>query len=153
MKYCIDTSSLIHFWNEAYPKETFPSLYLKLKEISNKIILIDPIIEQIKEEEELLEWINNTNIIKEELTLNHEKKVLELSSKYEVNDDRRGVDMTDIKIIIFSKIEGHILVTEEGKQNKKPKKRSSYKIPLVCKEEGIDCINSIEFIQRNKIRI
>ena len=52
---------------------------------------------------------------------------------------------------IFSEIKK--LVTEEKKQTETPKERSSYKIPLVCQEESVRCVNFIEFLQENKVVI
>ena len=54
MKFCLDSSSLLHFWHEAYPQETFPSLYDKLKLLNGGVILLEPIMKEVKEEEELV---------------------------------------------------------------------------------------------------
>ena len=114
MKYCFDASALIHFFNEAYPKKIFPTLY-------------------------------------EKLSPQHNERALELARKYRIKSIGQGIGQADVELISFSKIEEYTIVTEEKKQTEPPQYLSSYKIPLVCKHEGVQCINSIEFLQENEI--
>ena len=114
MNYCIDASSFIHLWNEAYPQKIFPSLYQKLKEISPKIILISPMREEIKKEAELLEWLKSMDVTAQKMIQKHKIKSLELSGKYEINPNSNGVSQRDIELIAYAMIEKHTVVTEEA---------------------------------------
>ena len=63
----------------------------------------------------------------------------------------RGANQTDIKLISFAKLMNKKVVTLESPQPEKPQKKSRYKIPLICKEERVDCINFVEMLEQLQI--
>lgn len=68
---------------------------------------------------------------------------LELRKKYEVDPEveSKGINYNDSLLIARAKNHNLIVVTYEGVQHKDPNMSlSNYRIPLVCKEEGVDCI-------------
>ena len=155
MKYCIDASSFICLWNDTYPRETFPTLYTELGQISSRIVLIQPIFLEIKEEEELDEWLEDIHLASTNLEDKHERESLDLSKKYEIDlgSSGSGASQTDIKLISFAKVEKITLVTEEKHQTTTPDKVSNYKIPLICKQEQVRCVNFLKFLNDNEIRV
>ena len=112
-----------------------------------------------KERQALLEshpvriWLKKEMKIKETpITDEVERLALKLKGKYKVDEDSKGASPVDIKLIAFAALEDHIIVTLEAYQRDVPDKISNYKIPLICKEEGVQCITFIEMLHRSNIR-
>ena len=151
MKFCIDASSFIHLWNEVYPQKTFPSLYPQLENGSGRIALIKPIWDELKEEDDLIAWLKKTGLEPLPLSQSHKEEAFKLGEEYKISPSSTGASQTDIDLISFAKREGHIVVTQEEHQPNKPSTLSKYKIPLICQEEDVPCMNFLEFLQENNI--
>ena len=106
---------------------------------------------EIEKEEELIKWLNALDVSK--LTAQHEKETRLLSLKYEQEPNSQGASLTDIKLIAFAKVEKHAVVTQEKNQLSAPEKKSKYKIPLICKEEQVRCIDFLTFLKENRIKV
>ena len=79
---------------------------------------------------------------------------MKLEKEYQIRkDSKRGVDENDLKLIAYAMLYEKTVVTEEGKQHNKPEKKYNSKIPLVCKEQGVECINFVEMLRRLDIKI
>ncbi len=81
------------------------------------------------------------------------QKALELMNKYETDEHSKGASDTDITLIAYAWLHSHTVVTLEAEQNQKPMKKSKYKIPLICQEEAVECINFVELLTRCKITV
>ena len=82
-----------------------------------------------------------------------ESRALELEREYQVKSNSKGVSENDLKLIAYAKLYNKTVVTEEGKQPEKPKKKCDYKIPLVCDEQGVKYINFVEMLRRLSIKV
>ena len=182
MSYCVDANVFITAWHETYSQKVLPSLYQEIKNrLSNEIIIIKPIFDEIeplseedldtlthtsssKEEKEqrekLLEnyplrrWLEKEICIDETLIGdNVEMLALDLEGKYEVDDSSKGASPQDIKLIAFASLKNHTVVTFEAEQPHKPGKKSNYKIPLICKEQNVECIKFIEMLEACEVRV
>ena len=76
-----------------------------------------------------------------------------MERKYQIRNNSKGVGKNDLKLIVYAKLCRKTVVTEEGKQPGKPKEKYNSKIPLVCKEQGVECINFVEMLKRLDIKI
>ena len=56
-------------------------------------------------------------------------------------------------LIAYAKIMDKTVVTFEGEQPQKPGKKSNYKIPLICREQNVECIDFIKMLQCLDIRV
>lgn len=45
------------------------------------------------------------------------------------------------------------VVTFEREQTQKPAKKSNYKIPLICRDQEVCCINFVKMLQNLKIKV
>ena len=106
---------------------------------------------EIEKEEQIVEWLKHGEIEPRKLSAKHRTKVIELGGKYQISRKGTGAGETDIELIAFSKMEGYTVVTEEKNQVPAPGKLSNYRIPLICKKEQVKCINSLSFLQSNKV--
>ena len=149
--------------------------------LSDQIIIIKPIFDEIepvtggdtklnlfdkkipnehekRKQQALLEshpvrvWLKKVLKIKETpITKEVEISALELEGKYEADENSKGAGPADIKLIAFARLGYHTVVTLEAHQKQVPNKKSKYKIPLICREENVQCINFIEMLDRGNI--
>ena len=153
-EYCSDASAIIAAWQEDYPKDVFPSLWPQLAEHRTNIVLIKPIYHEIDPTKSLLRlWMDDNGFESSPIDGEVEELSLRLEKEYQVREESKGASRNDIKLIAYAKINNKIVVTEEGKQRDKPEKKWNYKIPLICDEQEVECINFIEMIRRLGIRI
>ena len=145
--YCLDANVFITCWNDTYPINIFPSLWKQIAQHQSDIILIKPIYDQIiVKKDPLTKWLKKNYFFSIPIDDKTEELSLKWEGKYQVRDESKGVDQKDIKLIAYAKRENKTVVTLEGKQNEKPLKKYKYKIPLVCSEEKVLCINFVEMI-------
>ena len=167
MKYCIDSSSLISLGYEWYPRDIFPTLYQVLENLplSDHIVVIDPIFKEITNYHSNIENLEYENPIHYWLTseLNLEttkiddlvkEKSLALKIKYKTERlSYKGASQQDILLIAFASINSQTVVSEEAWQEEKPSDKRKWKIPRICKEEKVPCINLQKFIRKLNIRV
>ena len=158
--YCLDADVLITAWNVYYRPQNFPSFY---KELATKLpkssVYVKEIFSEIRVTEniyngiDLRTWIQNHKISIIRLSSNSDilKKSFELQIKYEVREGSNGVKNNDLLLIAFAKAHKLTVVTYEGKQKEVPGEKCNYKIPLVCKKEGVRCINPTKLFTELKI--
>lgn len=167
MSYCLDADVFITAWNVTYPKSIFPTLYQEMQgKLPSQIILIKPVFDEIepvsgrkdpqklKEQHPIRTWLKNDLSINETpIDDSVEQKALELMNKYETDEHSKGASETDITLVSYAWLHSHTVVTLEAEQNQKPAKKSKYKIPLICREEAVECINFVELLKRCKITV
>ena len=77
-----------------------------------------------------------------------------LEKKYSIKPTGKGASQNDILLITYAKIEKKVVVTLEAHQSKTQQmKKHNYKIPLICKDEEVDCIDHIDFLRKLNISI
>jgi len=166
--YCIDANVFITAWHLDYKESVLPTLWAEIAKKKDQIIIIKNIYDEIepissadkrltttkkKEKYPLRIWLNDNGFTE---TIVNEDVIalsLELERKYEINDISKGACQNDITLIAYAKLSSNAVVTYESEQNQKPSKISNFKIPLICKEENVNCINFITMIEKLGIRI
>ena len=164
-----------------YPIHIFPSLWEQMAEHRTKIFLLDFIYNEIepgpladKEKYSLRTWLSDhsfcfdTDILTNDFEFTDRgsdfliiksmgdklnKLSLEMERKYEINEPSKGAGKNDIRLIVYAKEMKQTVVTLEATQNQNPEKKTNYKIPLICQEERVPCINFIEMIAELGIRV
>ena len=148
-RYCLDANVFITGWNETYRIKNFPSLWKQIAQNRSDIILIKPIYDQIIQEgDSLTTWLKENHFFANSIDGETEKLSLQWEREYQITDQSRGVDQEDITLIAYAKRKDKTVVTLEGKQDEKPRKKYNYKIPLVCSEENVPCIDFAEMIDK-----
>lgn len=167
MKYCIDASSLISLFYEWYPRDIFPTLYQVFENLplSDHIVIIDPIfkeitnyrsnIEKLQDENPIQHWLTNElNLVITKIDNSVNEKSLDLRKKYKTGRlSSKGASHQDIMLIAFASINSQTVVSEESWQVEIPKDKSKLKIPRICKNENVPCINLRQFIRELNIRV
>ena len=158
--YIIDSCSLIDL-NRHNPIDLFPSLWKKIEELikSNMMVSHIQVFNEItQQDDKLTEWIKKYKSIFRNVTQRQAEIVWEILKKYPsfVKIDNQ-YDADSWLIALAKEIKEdpqqslsfnikRLIVTEESLRG------NQIKIPFVCKEFGIDCINRIDMIRQEKWR-
>lgn len=166
-QYCVDANIFITAWNKDYPPHVFSTLWKQLAQHQSDIVLIKPIFDEIdpilssdqslpkdkkKEKYPLRVWMEDNQFTATPIADDVKAISLNLEKEYETNNNPKGANQNDITLIAYAKMEGKTVVTFEGEQPQKPEKKCNYKIPLVCDEQGVECIIFVKMLDRLGIR-
>lgn len=152
--YVIDSSSLIEL-NRRYPIDIFPSLWKNVETLVDKGWLISP-REVLKEisvmDDSLKKWAQKQKKLFRDLDAKQMEIVREILGKYpslaKSDSEVAAADPFVIALTVeltrnpqktlFPGGKGHIIVTEEKERGNK------VRIPFVCRDYSIECIDIIE---------
>lgn len=146
--YCIDTSSLIAL-RQSYPIDLFKPIHTQFTKLikSGKIVVLDMVLAELKDKETDTYNSVRGNAPKERL-LKFEKYILTTQSIIQTYYDGRGKShnlKADPHIIACAKEEDLTVVTEElGSEDTK--------IPYICSQEKVKCINFIDLLRAENIK-
>ncbi len=154
--YCLDANVLITSWYQSYPPDLFPCVWKLLAYHQSQLVIPQPIFDEIepysnnaisqnkrKEKYPLKCWLEEKDFHPQKvpgaIADAIEKKAFELGRTYETGNSK-GAGQNDILLIAFAERHGHTIVTLEADQPQEPSKKSDYRIPLICKKEGVPWI-------------
>ena len=155
--YVIDTSSLIDF-NIRYPMDVFPNLWNKVEDLIKRGMLIAPkeVFNEIAVGDDVLkEWAKKQKKLFKELDKLQIQIVKDILKQYpslaKPSKDGPNADpfiialalslVRDPQQTLSPSVKKRIIVTEEQLRG------TAIKIPFVCKNYGIDCINIVEMFR------
>lgn len=149
-RYSIDTSALIHAWRRAYPPKNFESFWTRLEKlIEDEVILasIEVINELKKKDDDIHQWCNGQpEWFSKDIDDNLQGHLSHIMGTYprlvDTVKGRSGGDPFVIALARANLPRPLTVITQET-----PGKKASPKIPDVCKDEKIPCMNLVEFIQ------
>lgn len=149
-----DTSSIIHGWDN-YPVKQFPPLWDWLSDQIDKEEIVVPkvaLIEVSHISPDCHKWLtaNQLHVVDVSNDIaNEATRIKHLLGVFNDNYHPKGVDESDIIIIATAKILDVELVSDEGRQAKRPDVPHKRKIPSVCdiKTVDVDCIDFVEYFK------
>lgn len=78
---------------------------------------------------------------------------LRLEKEYTIIPHGPGASENDIRLIAYAALTDMTVVTLEEKEEQKPKKKSNYKIPLICAEQKVRCIDFVGMLKELSISL
>ncbi len=155
-KYCLDTNVLIQAWQKYYSPDYCPEYWMVLNQLGllGRIFIPKNVYDEIiHTDDELSGWLKASQIPVSKIT---ESVIDHLKCIYETNPDHaRLVDSTrerslaDPWVIAHAIDEAATVVTKESKVTAISSKK--IKIPNVCENMGIKCIDDFQFIRETGI--
>jgi hypothetical protein len=150
-KYCLDSNFFIQAWNEYYPPDFCKNYWDVIDMLSKRGIIYSPV--EVKEElesksDELAEWVKDKNYLFKSTTVEITEALVEIFNKNKQHkyliDNRKKRNLADPWVIAHAYFHGSTVVTKEayGLGAKK-----TIKIPDVCINMNINCINDFDFIR------
>lgn len=146
--YCIDTSSLVHAYQRSYPPDILPDLWEnRFDEIIDAGRLIAPfdVIEELKQKhDDLYDWAKNRLGMFVEIDGFQDELAGTMADFPRLVDTKKGKSGADPMVIALalSKDPCFVVVTEEGYGSQK-----SPKIPFVCAERNLRCVNILQLFR------
>lgn len=147
-RYCIDSSSLIHAANRAYPLRRFPKLWAEIEalvEAGRLVMSIEVYHELERKDDDLFAWCKaRKETLCRDIDDEVQAHVIRLMRTYpRLVDTSKGKSGGDPFVLAqaLATTPYLIVVTEE-----KGGSAASPKIPIVCANEGLRCINMLTLI-------
>lgn len=154
--YCLDANVLITAWNSYYSMKFCPEYWDILNELGKqrKIFLPDAVKDEIlKTEDDLSAWLKQSDILIRKVDGSVTKCLQEIYSANPLHetlvDNIKGRSLADPWLIAHAMNESATIVTKEMKTLSDSKR---IRIPNVCENMNIRCINDFEFIEELSIR-
>ena len=144
--YSLDASSLIEAYH-SYPMDRFPSLWNKLEKIikNDRLKMFELVFDEVKDEE-IKEWYEEKHLKSlirvsiDQIDQNRAKALIP-----RLVDPNTGESGGDPWVIALAqKFQNGVVVTQE----KVSRNVDKPKIPNVCSDLGIECINILGLIRR-----
>jgi len=163
-RYCVDSNIFITSWNKNYPPDLFSGVWSGLSSKKDQLVLIKPIFDEIdrpvdgdekmmspeafRRKYPLFHWARN-HLDASPLDEGAGNLAAELRDRYDAGRGGSGVGLNDIMLVACAKHHGYPVVTLEKEQPNRPFQKNRYKIPAICKAEGVRCLNSFVDLLRD----
>lgn len=152
--YCVDTSSYIRAWHEAYPPDVVPSFWDRMDKAmkSGRVISPEEVLREVgKRSDELHEWLHARRDCFADIDDDLQDGVADiLSANPLLAKNRKGASSADAWVIALARLRGVAVVSEETAVNHSEKRP---KIPGVCGGVGVACMPLLQFMRAEKWRL
>lgn len=141
MGYSIDTSSLIWAWRFAYPRERFPTVWVRIEAlVRSGDLKASPLVlaELERQDDDLHDWAAAQTDLFIDLDEAQQQEVREIMAAHagivQPGEDRVNADPF---VIALARCRGLAVVSEERRSGNP----NTPKIPNVCAARGVRCVN------------
>lgn len=150
--YVIDTCSLVAM-SETYPKDVFPGVWKKVDALIDQgvIISVEDVYEELSsKDDDVFQWAKSRGNIFKILDVSIQNSAIEiLQSHANLLDLKNNKSSADPFLIATARVHRGIVVTEEDFSGGVHKS----KIPDVCRDYEVECINLLEMLRREELRL
>lgn len=150
--YSLDSSSLINPWRRFYAPDVFPALWKNVEKLisGGKLMACHEVFQELKVgKDDLFKWAKKQKFFFKPLTKNQVEIAKDIMNRFPgLIDSKKTNPDADPFVIALAIEEGCTVITyENGSSNPaKPK------IPDVCKQMGVKCINFLDFCREQNWR-
>lgn len=147
VRYSIDTSALLDAWVRWYPPEVFVSLWEKLDGLVNDGVVVasDEVKNELQRKaDDVHDWVSARTHMLVPIDDGIQHRVLLIMQKFpKFADERTGKSMADPFVIALAQDRGLTVITgEKGGSAARPR------IPFVCAQYGVPCIDFTQLIRQ-----
>lgn len=145
--YSIDTSAILDSWVRWHPPDSFPSLWNNIEKMIDDGTLraTEEVREELsKKDDNVYKWAKDKDNLFLPLTTNIQREASNILARFpKLVAALRDRSQADLFVIALAIVENCTVITGEQNGNvNKPK------IPFVCSQYKIPCINMVEFIRK-----
>lgn len=147
MPFSLDTSGILDLWVRHYPPDVFPTVWSDMDASANngQIFVIEEVVEELKrKDDEVHKWVRQRQAMIVPIDVEVQRHLMEIMSKYSrLVDTKKNRSGCDPWVIALARARGLTVVTGERATGnlKKPK------IPDVCKDLGVPCVEVVDFFR------
>jgi len=153
LAYSLDTSGILDAWTRHYPPDVFPSIWDHMDKAaqSGVILVIDEVMRELeKKDDGVHKWAKARGHMIVPIDVGIQKHVVDIMAKYSrLVDSKKNRSGCDPWVIALARDRQLTVVTGEKASNSLVKP----KIPDVCKDLGIPCIEIIDFFREQTWRL
>lgn len=153
MPFSLDTSGLLDAWVRYYPPDVFPAIWHLMDSAakSGEILVIDEVLREVERKDDgLVRWIKDRPGMVIPIDNPIQRHVMEIMTRYSrLVDTRKNRSGCDPWVIALARERRLTVVTAE----KKSGTLARPKIPDVCDDLGIPCIETIDLFRRQGWRV
>lgn len=153
MRWCFDTSALIEPWVRLYPPDIFGPIWDLLAKLADHGEIVAPTdvrLELEKQKDDLYSWSKDVPA----LFLDPDRDVMQALADVvnahpgfmKVNSTKSGADPV---VVAFAEVHGLSVVTYETMA----KKEAAPKIPNVCADRGIKCVQLVDVLRASGFKL
>lgn len=150
--YIIDTCSLVAM-SETYPKDVFPGVWEKVDGLIDQgaILSVEDVYEELSsKDDEVFQWAKLRGSIFKGLGSSIQNSAIEiLQTHANLLDLKNNKSSADPFLIATARVHGGVVVTEEDFSGGIHKS----KIPDVCRDYKVECINLLEMLRREELKL
>jgi len=147
-RYSMDSSALIHGWVRAYPLRTFPTVWERLDELVANGVLkasVEVLNELQKQDDDLYAWCKERPAMLVDVDDAIQGAMRHIMGTYpklvDTSKGKSGADPFVIAVAVTHNPSLSVVTEERGGSASKPK------IPFVCRQEELHCINLLQLIE------
>lgn len=148
MPFSLDTSGILDAWVRYYPPDVFPTIWSKMdvSARNGEIFVIDEVVRELeRKDDDIHKWVKQRGAMIVPIDIEVQKHLAEIMTKYgRLVDTKKNRSGCDPWVIALARARGLIVVTGEKATGnlKKPK------IPDVCNDLGVPCIEIVDFFRK-----
>jgi Domain of unknown function (DUF4411) len=146
--FSLDTSGLLDAWVRHYPPDVFPAIWHFMDDaaLRGEILVIDEVLREVERKDDgLVGWMKGHGNMVVPIDDALQRHVVEIMTKYSrLVDSRKNRSGCDPWVIALARERGLTVVTAE----KASRTLAKPKIPDVCQDLGIPCIEIIDLFRR-----
>jgi hypothetical protein len=147
VSYSVDTSALMEAWVRSYPPDVFPTLWSRLDGLirAGRLLASDEVLRELeKKEDDLWQWAKQRGGLFVPLDPQLQTRASMIISQFPSLTKTASVmrGSADPFVVALAAERSLTVVTAEGSKPTKPK------IPDVCRDLSIPCINLVEVFRR-----
>lgn len=153
MPYSLDTSGILDAWTRHYPPDVFPTIWEHMDKAARTgvIFVIDEVMRELERKEDgALKWVKARTQMVVPIYDQIQQHLVNIMGKYSrLVDSKKNRSGCDPWVIALA-LERHLTVVTSEKASTtllKPK------IPDVCKDLGLPCIEIVDFFREQKWRL
>jgi hypothetical protein len=155
--YCLDANVLIQAWQKYYSPKFFPDYWKMLNHFGSigRVFISEMVYDEIvRTEDDLAEWLKNSKIkvLKIDEPVTKCLQAIYAKNPLHINlvDNTKARSLADPWVIAHAMNEKATIVTKEEKVT--ALNSTKVKIPNVCENMSIRCINDFQFIEELNIQ-
>ena len=151
-EYCFDSSSIIQAWVRTYPPENFPGFWSRFEKAIDGGLIVSPedVRQELNHPDKLKVWAHTQDGMFRELDkeVQHSLRDVVRYIKNRLKEQSLRFMPKDLKadpiVVALARITRRTVVVEETRHGRQGRP----KIPDLCDEFDVRCINVVEFIQK-----
>lgn len=150
MAFSLDTSGIIDIWTRHYPPDVFPTIWIKMDAAtkSGDIWIIEEVVKELERKEDgAHKWVKERENAIVPIDENVQSHLVQIMQKYgQLVDPRKNKSGGAPWVIALARARGLTVVSGE----KPTGSLTRPKIPDVCKDLGVPCVEVIDFFRQQK---